>query len=131
MQIKFQPHYIIAPEIINYLIRIERVKERIQHLPLTPTVLSSLRETTRVYTTHYSTVIEGNRLNPNQIEAVLKHQEHFVGREREEEEIKGDLETSQNFVELIKDKVPVEPRILEEIFANLWFDYNWEESTLR
>lgn len=69
--------------------RIEAAKQKILHLPLTPTVLSSLRETARLYTTHYSTMIEGNRLDPNQVKEVLKHQGHFAGRERDENEVKG------------------------------------------
>lgn len=71
------------------LIRIEAAKQKILHLPLTPAILSSLRETARLYTTHYSTMIEGNRLDPSQIEVVLKHEGHFPGRERDEHEVKG------------------------------------------
>lgn len=69
--------------------RIEAVKEKIAHLPLTPTVLASLRETAKLYTTHYSTMIEGNRLKPDQIEVVLREEEHFPGRQRDEGEVKG------------------------------------------
>ena len=68
--------------------RIEAVKTKITLFPLTPTVLASLRETAKLYTTHYSTMIEGNRLTPDQIDAVLKA-EHFPGKERDEEEVKG------------------------------------------
>ena len=89
MQIKFEPNYIITPKIANYLVRIEAVKEKVFHLPLTPTVLASLRETARLYTTHYSTMIEGNVLSPDQVKEVLKHAGHFPGRERDESEIKG------------------------------------------
>jgi len=69
--------------------RIEAAREKVLHLPLTPTVLTSLRETARLHTTHYSTMIEGNRLDPNQIEEVLRHEGHFPGRERDEYEVKG------------------------------------------
>jgi Fic family protein len=89
MPIKFEPNYLISPKIVNDLMGIEAAKQKILHLPLTPTVLSSLRETARLYTTHYSTMIEGNRLGPNQVEMVLKHQGHFPGRERDEREVKG------------------------------------------
>src|SRR5579872_5637378 len=89
MPIKFEPKYIITAKIANGLMRIEAAKEKVLHLPLTPTVLSSLRETARLYTTHYSTMIEGNRLKPDQIEEVLKHEGHFPGRERDEHEVKG------------------------------------------
>jgi len=89
MPIKFEPNYTISPKVINYLMRIEAAKQKILYLPLTLTVLSSLRETARLYTTHYSTMIEGNKLDPDQVEKVLKHQGHFPGRERDEHEVKG------------------------------------------
>jgi len=89
MLIKFEPNYTITPKTINSLMRIEIAKEKVLHAPLTPMILNSLRETARLYTTHYSTMIEGNRLDPDQIEEVLKHEGHFPGRERDEREVKG------------------------------------------
>jgi Fic family protein len=89
MQIKFNPKYTITPIIAHFLMRIEAVKENVAHLPLNITVLASLRETARLYTTHYSTMIEGNRLSAEQIEEVVKHKGHFPGRERDENEVKG------------------------------------------
>lgn len=89
MPIKFSPCFSITPHIANGLVRIEAAKEKVLHLPLTPTVLASLRETARLFTTHYSTMIEGNRLEPKQIKKILKHEGHFPGRERDESEVKG------------------------------------------
>ena len=48
MPIKFKPNYTITPKIAGNLIRIEAAKEKVIHLPLTPTVLNSLRETARL-----------------------------------------------------------------------------------
>jgi Fic family protein len=89
MPIKFKPKYEITPSIMGYLLKIESLKEKVVHLPLTTQVLISLRETARLFTTHYSTMIEGNLLDPEQIAKVLKHEEHFPGRERDEKEVKG------------------------------------------
>src|SRR3989304_2110715 len=89
MQIKFEPIYRITSKVVGCLVRIEAAKQKVLHLPLTPLVLSSLRETARLYTTHYSTMIEGNRLEPDQIEVILKHEGHFPGSERDEHEVKG------------------------------------------
>ncbi|MGL4348854.1 MAG: hypothetical protein ACRCSV_05320 [Chlamydiales bacterium] len=86
---KFQPNYTTTPKIIKNLMRIEAVKGKSLYLPLTAMVLHSLKESARLYTTHYSTMIEGNRLEPNQIVTVLKYQGHFPGRERDEREVKG------------------------------------------
>lgn len=71
------------------LMRIEAAKQKTLSLPLTPTVLLSLRETARLITTHYSTMIEGNVLTLAEVEEVLKHEGHFPGRTRDENEIKG------------------------------------------
>src|SRR5690242_13428750 len=89
MPIKFAPNYAITPKAVSDLLRIEAAKEKALYLPVTPLILSSMRETARLYTTHYSTMIEGNRLQPDQIQAVLKYEGHFPGREREEHEVKG------------------------------------------
>ena len=89
MPIKFTPTYSVTPNMAQMLMKIESLKEKIVYLPLTPTILASLRETARLYTTHYSTMIEGNKLEPEQIEDVLKHKGHFPGRERDENEVKG------------------------------------------
>jgi len=89
MPIKFKPNYIITPKIMNNLMRIEAIKEKVFYLPVTPMVLNTLRERARLYTTHYSTMIEGNQLELTQISKVLKHEGHFPGREREEHEVKG------------------------------------------
>ena len=69
--------------------RIEAAKQAIQHLPITPSVLASLRETARLFTTHYSTMIEGNRLTQEQVSKVIERKEHFAGRERDEKEVLG------------------------------------------
>ena len=53
MSINFSPKYTITPKIMNCLMRIESAKEKVLHLPLTPTILRSLRETAHLYTTHY------------------------------------------------------------------------------
>lgn len=89
MPIKFKPIFTITPSIAHNLMRIETVKEKIVDFPLTVSVMRSLRESARLYTTHYSTMIEGNRLRPDQIEKIIKKEEHFPGREREENEVKG------------------------------------------
>lgn len=89
MPIKFQPVYTLEPEIVKNLMRIEAAKERVGLLPLSHSVLASLRETARLYTTHFSTLIEGNQLSPEEVQAVLHLEGHFPGRERDEAEVKG------------------------------------------
>lgn len=117
MPIKFLPNYTITSRIANDLLRIEVAKEGIMHLPLTPTVLASLRETARLYTTHYSTMIEGNRLVPDQIELVLKHEGHFPGRERDENEVKGYYAALAKVEQMAAAGIPITEKLVQTMHA--------------
>ncbi len=117
MPIKFIPHYTITERIAGFLLRVEAAKEKIQHLPLTPTVLASLRETARLFTTHYSTMIEGNRLEPDQIALILKQQGHFPGREREENEIKGYYAALQQVEQWAAKGVSITETLIQTLHA--------------
>lgn len=85
----FKPNFSINPTIAQLLINIELSKNEIQNLPVTPSVLISLRESARLQTIHYSTAIEGNRLTLEQVEDVLKMGTSLPGRIRDQEEILG------------------------------------------
>jgi Fic family protein len=69
--------------------RIEAVRQAIRTLPVTPRVLAHLRETARLFSTHYSTMIEGNRLTQEQVASVIGRDRRFPGRERDQAEVKG------------------------------------------
>lgn len=85
----FNPHFTITTPIASALMRIEAAREAVRHLPITPALLATLRETARLFSTHYSTQIEGNRLTQEQVAQVLDQQQHFPGRERDEKEVLG------------------------------------------
>ena len=86
---RFNPPFIITPAVARDLMRIEAVKQAIHALPITPRVLANLRATARLNSTHYSTMIEGNRLTPEQVAQVIEGDRRFPGREREQDEVKG------------------------------------------
>lgn len=88
MPITFHPNYQITQSILEKLYQIDQIKEQVKGMPLTPKVLAGLKETSRIVTTHYSTVIEGNRLTEREVREVLKGQA-IQGRERDEKEVKG------------------------------------------
>ncbi len=85
----FKPKFTITPKLARCLMRIEATKQAVQDLPITPAVLASLRETARLVSTHYSTLIEGNRLSQDQVTKVIEVNQHFPGRERDEKEVLG------------------------------------------
>ncbi len=88
MQTQFTPRYSITPKITQSLGRIQTAKEKMAHTSFAPTVLTSLREATRLHSTHYATKMAGNKCEPKQIENLLTHQEHIPGHEHDENEIK-------------------------------------------
>ena len=88
MPITFHPNYQITQSLLEKLYQIDQIKEQVKGMPLTPKVLAGLKETSRIVTTHYSTVIEGNRLTEREVREVLKGQA-IQGRERDEKEVKG------------------------------------------
>lgn len=85
----YSPRFAITSIVARALMRIEAARQAVQDLPITPTVLASLRETARLHSTHYSTMIEGNRLTQEQVAEVVDKKEHFPGRERDEKEVLG------------------------------------------
>jgi Fic family protein len=85
----FTPKFTITPKIAGCLMRIEAAKQAMEDLPITPSVLATLRETARLFSTHYSTMIEGNLLTQEQVSKVIEAKQHFPGRERDEKEVLG------------------------------------------
>jgi Fic family protein len=85
----FKPKFTITSKLARMLMRIEAVKQSISDLPMTVTIQARLRETARMLSTHYSTQIEGNRLTLDEATRVIKKDEHFPGRKRDEEEVLG------------------------------------------
>ena len=85
----FTPHFTITTGTANDLMRIEAARQSIEVLPITPRVLANLRETARLFSTHYSTVIEGNLLTQQQVVQVIAEGQNFPGREREQNEVLG------------------------------------------
>jgi len=103
----FNPRFTITPKVASALMRIEAAKESIRYLPITPTVLATLRETARLFSTHYSTMIEGNRLTQEQVSKVLKKREHFPGRERDEREVLGYYAAQEKIEQLAAANKPI------------------------
>lgn len=72
----FSPNFTITPSLTNTLMDIEASRQAISILPITLTVLTSLRESARLTATHYSTQIEGNCLTQEQVNDVIQDEHH-------------------------------------------------------
>ena len=117
MPTNFKPIYTITPVIAKSLMRIEAAKEKVSLLPVNPTVLASLRQTAKLYTTHYSTMIEGNRLEPEEIKEVIQLQGHFPGRQRDEHEVKGYYAALAQLEQYAAQNHPVTEKVIQTLHA--------------
>ncbi|MBF5059812.1 Fic family protein [Candidatus Neptunochlamydia vexilliferae] len=117
MPITFKPLYTITSGLAKLLMRIEAAKEKVAHLPLNPTVLASLRETAKLYTTHYSTMIEGNRLDSEEVKEVIQLEGHFPGRERDESEVKGYYAALVQLEQYVAQDYPITEKVVQTLHA--------------
>jgi len=101
----YQPHFTISPALTRFLMDIEGSRQAVADLPITVQVLSSLRESARLVSTHYSTRIEGNRLTREQVADVLQGSS-FPNRERDEREVKNYCKALDYLQRLIQDAAP-------------------------
>src|SRR3989338_3443181 len=82
----YQPQFTISNKILKNIGIIEACKEVIDHAPLLPYYERQFRQDALVRTIHYGTHIEGNELNLDQAEKVLKGQA-VVARDRDIQEV--------------------------------------------
>ena len=122
MQMNFKPIYSITSTIAKNLMRIEAAKEKVALLPMNSTVLASLRETAKLYTTHYSTMIEGNKLKPDEIKEVIQLKGHFPGRERDEHEVKGYYAALEKLEQHVLQNHPVTEKIIQTLHSIVMSD---------
>lgn len=83
----FKPNYRISAKTIRKLLQIEELKTAVENLPITPSLLKSLRKTALLNSTHYSTQIEGNLLTLPEVAAV-KAGKRIPERDRDESEVR-------------------------------------------
>jgi Fic family protein len=102
----FEPVFKITPKMASALMEIEATKQAIAYLPITAKAQARLRETARLLSTHYSTQIEGNRLTLNEATRVIKENEHFVGRQRDEKEVLGYYRALDELEKIVKAPKP-------------------------
>ena len=85
----FKPKFNINNDLMKALMEIEALKENIKCLPITPTVIKTLRESAKLQSVHYSTAIEGNRLSQNEVKEIIVDDKRIIGKQKDENEIKG------------------------------------------
>lgn len=83
----FLPKYTITSKILKAISSIEVSRHEVIGLPITTSMIASLRESARLASTHHSTAIEGNRLSPSEVAEVIRGGGQFPNREKDEFEV--------------------------------------------
>jgi Fic family protein len=71
---KFEPKYEITPVVSRALFDIDAIRNEVDEQPVNIRTLYSLRESSRLQSTHYSTKIEGNSLTEKDVAALIATQ---------------------------------------------------------
>lgn len=104
----FKPRYSITPSMVKSLSSIEVVRYSISNLPITSTLISSLRESARIISTHHSTAIEGNKLSLEEVKSVVHGEGSFPHREKDKKEVQNYYQALEYITAALKEKRPVQ-----------------------
>ena|SRR3990167_11270541 len=113
----FEPQFKLTPALVKILIEIEALKQEIDLLPLTPKVLAGLRETAKLSTIHYSTMIEGNRLTQEEVNQVINYKASIKNKNRDEKEVLGYFAALDYLEKLVKEEAEISQKIIKTIHA--------------
>ncbi len=111
----FQPVFEITPTLTKALMDIEASRQAVMDLPISVEMLSSLRETAKLLSTHYSTQIEGNRLTEEQVREVIQGKARFPNRERDEEEVRCHYLALEYMEMLAKQETTLSEKHIQEL----------------
>lgn len=100
----FHPNFQISPKASQSLMDIEVSRQAVSNLPVSLQLLTSLRESARLTSTHYSTQIEGNRLTQEEVAIVAKGGT-FPNRKRDETEVKNYF-NALNYIDTVIERTP-------------------------
>jgi Fic family protein len=113
----FSPSYMPSVKIDKSLARIDAARQKVLLRALDKKELARLREIAALEATHYSTMIEGNRLGFEQVKEVLTLEGHFPGRERDEHEIKGYYAALAQLEQYVAQQHPITEKVIQNLHA--------------
>lgn len=110
----FNPKYKLTNSIVQMLTAIAESKAVIERAKILPQQELKLRRQALIRMTHSSTAIEGNRLNVNQVEALLG-QKKIDAPQRDIYEVQNYLRALKYIEKIIKEKNPITEKVLLDI----------------
>lgn len=120
----FEPKFTITPRLTHILMELEGLRQVINLLPVTPKLLTSLKESALLSSIHYSTMIEGNRLTQEEITKTIEQKKILVGRERDQKEVFGYYQALAYVEKLEREKAIISEEDIKKIHALVMGDSN-------
>lgn len=110
----FNPKYKLTNSIVQMLTAISEAKAVIEHAKILPQQELKLRRQALVRMSHSSTAIEGNRLNTNEVEALVAHKK-IDAPQRDIYEVQNYLEALKFIGKIVKTNKDITEKILLKI----------------
>jgi len=110
----------LTPKIVKHLQAIERVRETVRLTVLPPAIAEVLRIQAHIRSTHYSTLIEGNRLTLKETEAVVKQGRKIPGKERDVREVEHYYQALQQMENWVEGGQEIAERRIRKLHAVLY-----------
>lgn len=104
----FDPKYTITADMVQSLASIEVSRHLVVELPITASMIASLRDTARIASTHHSTAIEGNKLSLAEVREVINGGGHFPLREKDEVEVRNYYQALDKVDLLTREAEPIQ-----------------------
>jgi Fic family protein len=114
----WKARYAITPKAARLLMEIESARADVEHISLPASVEAELRRQARLRSTHYSTLIEGNRLTLAEAEEVIREAgREFHGRERDVREVRDYWHALLRVEEWAAARKPVSEDLIRRLHA--------------
>jgi len=117
----FNPQYTITPKILKAISRIEIASHDIIDLPITAALLTALRESARLASTHHSTAIEGNRLTAPEVQEIIQGGGHFPNRQKDELEVRNYYRALEYAEALAGKNTPIQEQDIKILYGISFF----------
>ena len=110
----------LTPKIVKYLQAIERVRETVRLTVLPPATAEVLRFKANIRSTHFSTLIEGNRLTLEETETVVQRGGQYPGRERDVQEVEHYYQSLQQMENWAEGRQKITEERIRKLHAILY-----------
>lgn len=80
----FEPKFTYTDKIVNYIAEIASAKEVIRNAKIIPLYDAKLKQDALIRSSHYSTSIEGNPLNLDEVETLIKNNQEPTTKAEQE-----------------------------------------------